>query len=302
LQKSPEEKTLFSLSSTSINSEEKKEEHTESLNIQETQSIQTPVQTDQKQADKTRAKQLISILKKKLPQTEQTETPEENGEEKIQNVSSAIVSKDQKKIFFGRERYKPKVEKQKLTKKEQEKLEEKLLGKKKGGIRGLFYRKFIKKGEELQQSKKRIFFKKPKQYPKFTIYQSKVFLSLIPKEQIKFRGAIYPLIKPYSYVNIRFDPKEKEISYNVIEPILTEREKLVLEKLKDGMIQIIDVSLEDVKNQDTLLEFLEKNIQHILEQFDIDLTESEYLKIMYYVYRDFVGLNEIEPLLHDPYI
>ena len=275
---------------------EKKEQPAEQYKVPAVQEESQPAQQTQS-SDKTRAKQLISILKKNSPQTQ---IKEEEGE-KIQYVPSPIVSKDEKKIFFGRERYKPKVEKLKLTKKEQEKREEKLLGKKQG-IRGMLYRRFVKKGEEETQHKKRILFKKPKQYPKFTIYPSKVFLSLLPKEQIKFRGAIYPLIKPYSYVNIRFDPKEKEITYNVIEPILTEREKLVLEKLKDGMIQIIDVSLEDVKNQDAMLGFLEKNIQHILEQFDIDLTESEYLKIMYYIYRDFVGLNEIEPLLHDPYI
>src|SRR3990172_2306399 len=149
LQKSPDKKTFFSLSSTSINpSEGKKEEHTEPPNIQQTQSIQTSAQADQKQTDKTRAKQLISILKKNSSQTQIKE--EEMEGEKMQNVPSPIVSKDAKKIFFGRERYKPKVEKQKLTVKEQEKKEEKLLGKKQG-IRGMFYRRLAKKGEEETQ-------------------------------------------------------------------------------------------------------------------------------------------------------
>ena len=51
-----------------------------------------------------------------------------------------------------------------------------------------------------------------------------------------------------------------------------------------------------------MLDFLEKSIRQLLDEYGYTLNEHEYMKIMYYIFRDFVGLNEIEPLLRDPYI
>jgi len=141
-----------------------------------------------------------------------------------------------------------------------------------------------------------------KEYPKFIIKLPKKLTVLLPKEETKARGMTYPLIEPYAYASIKMDPKENVLVYSVIEPKLDELEKHVLERIKEGLIQIIDVSLEDIKKEDELLDFMEYNIQRILIDYNIQLTDEQYTKIMYFIFRDFIGLNEIEPLLRDPYI
>ncbi|MBS3156556.1 secretion system protein E, partial [Candidatus Woesearchaeota archaeon] len=50
------------------------------------------------------------------------------------------------------------------------------------------------------------------------------------------------------------------------------------------------------------IEFLEKNVQILLNEMNIKLERNSYLKLMYYIYRDFIGLNRIEPLMNDGYI
>jgi len=39
-----------------------------------------------------------------------------------------------------------------------------------------------------------------------------------------------------------------------------------------------------------------------MSELGAKVSKASYLKIMYYIYRDFIGLNEIEPLLNDPHL
>jgi flagellar protein FlaI len=83
---------------------------------------------------------------------------------------------------------------------------------------------------------------------------------------------------------------------------LSDEERKFLARIKEGLIQILDVSLSAIKNEDATLELLEKKIQYLIAEFKIAVSDDQYLRMMYYIYRDFVGLNELEPLLRDPYI
>ncbi len=176
---------------------------------------------------------------------------------------------------------------------------------KKPGLRGALYRKLhnekpipvpkTRAGKVLQIMKQNT-------GRKFYMSQSKSLVTLPPSSEVKFRNVMYALMRPYSYANIRFDEKDGTLVYNVMEPKLDEREQYVLKKLHEGMIQIIDVSLEDIKESDTMLVFLEKSIGRLIDEYDFKLSEKEYVKVMYYIFRDFVGLNKIEALLSDPYI
>jgi len=161
---------------------------------------------------------------------------------------------------------------------------------------------FLKKNlEKIKQLKLSTTKSNQHDYPKFEIFSHEL-TELPSAEEIKKKPFIYPLIKPYAMVQINFDKKENVMTYNVIEPLLNDKEKQILENLKEGLIQIIDISLHDIRKQSEVIDFLEKNIKRILEEYDIHLTDTQYVKIMYYVFRDFVGLNEIEPVLRDPYI
>jgi len=47
---------------------------------------------------------------------------------------------------------------------------------------------------------------------------------------------------------------------------------------------------------------LEKNVQSILIELGAKVDEDTYQKLMYYIYRDSVGFNDVEPLMMDYYI
>ena len=112
----------------------------------------------------------------------------------------------------------------------------------------------------------------------------------------------YALIEPFSYAVIRKDIIENSIVYNVVEPALSDEEKAVLSKLKQGFLETVNISPAAVRNDKELMMFLENKIQSLIEEYGFTLTQQQYVKIAYYIYRDFVGFNEIEPMLHDPFI
>lgn len=112
----------------------------------------------------------------------------------------------------------------------------------------------------------------------------------------------YPLLQPFAYANIRWSESHDELIYRVMEPELNDKEEEIYKKIKDALIELVDVKLSTVKTQEEAMDYLEDKIKKILKELDIHLSKSEFSKIMYYIYRNFIGINKIEPLMHDPYI
>jgi flagellar protein FlaI len=177
-----------------------------------------------------------------------------------------------------------------------------------GKLRGYLYRKTVSKkvermpatraGQLLYSLKKQY----PETFPKFRILPVRSLVSLPPGRDIQVKNIVYPVIRPYAYANIRYDEQEKTLVYHVIEPSLNDKEKAVLKKLKEGLVQIIDVTLEDIKHPEKIIEFLETSIQNLIDEYNFTLNEKEYLKLMYFIYRDFVGYNRIEVMLNDQFV
>ncbi|MBW2995088.1 type II/IV secretion system ATPase subunit, partial [Candidatus Woesearchaeota archaeon] len=112
----------------------------------------------------------------------------------------------------------------------------------------------------------------------------------------------YPLIPPYAYAHIFWHSKRNELIYFVDEPKLTEKEAKLLEIVKTGLEEMITVPFTKVQKPKELIKYIEKNVQALLAELAVQISKESYLKLMYYVYRNFIGLNEIEPMLRDYYI
>jgi len=112
----------------------------------------------------------------------------------------------------------------------------------------------------------------------------------------------YALIEPYAYASIHWDGKNNELVYSVIEPPLTDREKKILEQLKEMISDLLDINLMEATNTKELQQYLKKKIDQLIRDYEIKVSEVEYWKILYYIYRNFLGLGKIEPLMHDPNI
>ncbi|MFB6292519.1 MAG: ATPase, T2SS/T4P/T4SS family [Candidatus Nanohaloarchaea archaeon] len=112
----------------------------------------------------------------------------------------------------------------------------------------------------------------------------------------------YPLIKPFAYAHIKWDEENKEIMYRIEEPNLTEEDQELFDKITENLSEKLDVSLSSVQEREKVIEYLEGKINEVLLELGIKLSKDQHNKIMYYIYRDFVGLGKIEPFMHDPYI
>src|SRR3989344_3332080 len=112
----------------------------------------------------------------------------------------------------------------------------------------------------------------------------------------------YPLIAPYVNAHVYFDAASSEMLYDVEEPALSEQERPMLELVEEGIAELINLSVLQVKNADAVVSYLEKNINVILDELGMKISQDTFVKMMYYVYRDFVCLNEIEPLMRDYFI
>ena len=112
----------------------------------------------------------------------------------------------------------------------------------------------------------------------------------------------YPVIKPYANIHIFWDKENSELVYKVEEPELNEKEKNDLKVVEAGLTELINISYINFENTDIIIEFLEKNLRIIMDEFGLKLSKETFLKFMYYIYRDFIGMDIVEPLLQDYFI
>ncbi len=137
-------------------------------------------------------------------------------------------------------------------------------------------------------------------YPEFSIREPRGLI-VIPsfKDETKV-DIMYPLLEPFVSAHIRWEPKGKKLVYRIIEPQLDDNEQAIFKKIERALTEMIDVEM--LKDRQAAIGYLQKKVKQILIETNTKLTDASYIKIMYYIWRNFVGLNEIEPLMYDPYI
>jgi len=109
---------------------------------------------------------------------------------------------------------------------------------------------------------------------------------------------LYEINAPYTYIRIAHDPELHEYQYQVIEPVLTEMEKELLETVKTHLIETLDVNLKSIADE-SARQYLKKRIITLLSDYRISLSPKNREKIMYYIIRDFIGYGEIDAMMRD---
>ncbi|AKB82689.1 Type II secretion system protein [Methanosarcina barkeri 3] len=108
----------------------------------------------------------------------------------------------------------------------------------------------------------------------------------------------YWLQEPYTFVSILED--RRSTYYRLIEPSLTKFEKELIERIYDDFQDILVLgSTHSTSEKD---EFLVDRTLFLLERYKADIPKASILKIMYYLRRNLLGYEKINPLLYDPYI
>ncbi|MFA4960187.1 MAG: type II/IV secretion system ATPase subunit [Candidatus Pacearchaeota archaeon] len=129
-------------------------------------------------------------------------------------------------------------------------------------------------------------------------------IPVIPKFDNKTKIDVrYMVIVPYVSIHIYWDSILQEIIYEVEEPLLSEKDKENLFKIEEAVREVVDISmLGDDKTHEDLLDYIDKTARLIISELSLKVDESSYVKIFYYLYRDFLGLNEIEAMTKDYFI
>lgn len=112
----------------------------------------------------------------------------------------------------------------------------------------------------------------------------------------------YALISPYAFAHIYWDSRISELIYEIEEPLLNGEESALLEKLEGGMREIVNINVLTEKTMDAMIEYIDQTARLLISELNLKIQESTYKKIFYYLFRDFIGLNEIEPITRDYFI
>jgi flagellar protein FlaI len=113
----------------------------------------------------------------------------------------------------------------------------------------------------------------------------------------------YMVIAPFVSIHVYYDEKTREVVYDVEEPLLSEEDKKNLDRIEQAMREMVNVNMVgDDRTQEALLDYIDKTAKLIISELGISVEEGVYRNMFYYLYRNFIGLNEIEAMMQDYFI
>ncbi|MBI4168115.1 MAG: type II/IV secretion system ATPase subunit [Candidatus Aenigmarchaeota archaeon] len=139
-------------------------------------------------------------------------------------------------------------------------------------------------------------------YPIFTKKQKAPLVITSLSEHVHEINISYPLIDPFLYANIAWDKEKSELVYSVVEPSLTDADRKIIDEITEDLMELLEIELSAITKKAEAVKYLEEHVKRIIAEAGIDVPKHKYGKIFYYIYRNFIGLNEIEPLMNDPRI
>lgn len=112
---------------------------------------------------------------------------------------------------------------------------------------------------------------------------------------------LYPVNEPYAYIRIIFDHNSHEYLYTVIEPELSEGEKLLVQELTQRLFETLDVNTKDL-TKERARSALTDAVDNIIFDYGIKLDPVSREKVLYHIHKNFLGDGLIDAIMHDKYI
>ena len=109
----------------------------------------------------------------------------------------------------------------------------------------------------------------------------------------------YPVNPPFGFVGIEIREEKGTLKYHVVEPNLTKDEQSLLDRIKELLIDRMDVSLEILHDSEKIEDYLRNQMQRMFRKFKRDIPKESEDKFMYYLKRDFLGYGMIDLLVRD---
>lgn len=111
----------------------------------------------------------------------------------------------------------------------------------------------------------------------------------------------YMVLEPYVSIHIHFDFNSGELVYDVEEPFLSTDDLKNLQKIEEAMREIVNITIIGSTGENKM-DYIWKTAQLVVSELGLQIEESVFKKIFYYLYRNFTGMNEIEAMMRDYYI
>ncbi|MBT3398212.1 type II/IV secretion system ATPase subunit [archaeon] len=112
----------------------------------------------------------------------------------------------------------------------------------------------------------------------------------------------YMVISPFVSIHVAWDEKVGELIYNVEEPILSEEDKGNLKRIEQAMREVVNVNFVGAQGEEKLIDYVDKTARLVISELGMKIEEEIFKKIFFFLYRDFIGLNEIEAMMRDYFI
>ena len=107
---------------------------------------------------------------------------------------------------------------------------------------------------------------------------------------------VYWVQSPYVYIKIERQGN-LGLVYTVVEPVITTREKIVLQETYS---YLRDVIIYDHPEKSPADQLKQENIYHTLQEYDPTIHDGRLPVLYYFLQRDLSGFGLLEPLMHDP--
>ena len=112
---------------------------------------------------------------------------------------------------------------------------------------------------------------------------------------------VQPIREPVTYSRIVYDHERSEYVYEVWEPQLDDRERELLDMLKESLERTLQYEWDKMEEKDKK-EYLEEAVDSFIHSRGLRLEPASMDKIIYYIIRDFVGYGPVDVLMEDPRI
>ena len=112
---------------------------------------------------------------------------------------------------------------------------------------------------------------------------------------------LYPVYEPYSYIRITYDHATHEYTYEILEPLLSTAEEELFREIKERIFERLDVNTQNMPDEEARTT-LRNVTDDVIADFGLSLIPLQREKILYSMYKEFLGNGMIDPIMHDRYI
>jgi len=109
---------------------------------------------------------------------------------------------------------------------------------------------------------------------------------------------VYPVNEPFAYVRVVYDNSTLEYTYRVLEPSINKEEQDLIDEVKQGVLDRLDVNMSAV-NKEKATNLLLEYIDIVLADYHISLPPAQHAKLLYHIEKEYLGDGLIDPLMHD---